>query len=156
MKDQHLSDADIQQFVLDKTECASNLVSHMQYCPYCREKAETYLIIISGIKQESKASFDFDLTSLVLEKIPATKKKFSGNGWFLYLTICLASVPAIFIYLYRDSFSNLFKIYIPEIGSGLSTIAIWLFASAILVIVIFQVVEIFKKYKRKADSLNYY
>jgi hypothetical protein len=156
MKDQHLSDADIQEFVLDKTECPSNLVSHMQYCPYCKEKAETYRILISGIKQERKPSFDFDLTSLVLNQIPATNKRFRWNGLFFYLTICLASIPAIFIYLYRDSFSNLFKIYIPEIGSGLSTLAIWLFASTILVIVIFQVVEIFKKYKQKTNTLNFY
>src|SRR5580704_9633567 len=101
MIDKHLADSDIQQFVLDKANCSLDVVAHIHQCVQCQAKAETYKLLFSEIKEQSKPSFDFDLSAAVLKQVTIEKPKFSLNSLPGYLVI-FSALAAIGIpsYLY--------------------------------------------------------
>lgn len=153
----HLSDIDIQQYVFNKTDCSMDIVEHIHECGYCKTKADEYLFLFSGIKQQPKPGFDFDLSGLVIKQIPLAKPVFSWNSFMGYciigLVIVVFGIPA---YLYRIYISYLFKKYILSIASGLSPVVFFLLITTVLIILIFQGIEMYKKYQKKIDTLNFY
>ena len=157
MISKHLSDADIQQYVSDKTYCGADTIAHILECEHCRAKAETYRLIFSGIKQQPKPSFDFDLSGLILQQISPAKPAFLLNSLQDYL-VAIIAVAAFGIagYLYRTHITYLFKKYILSMASGLSPFVIGLLITTALTILIFQSIELYKKHQRKIDALNFY
>jgi hypothetical protein len=157
MIDNHLSDGDIQQYVLNKAGCTMSIITHMHDCEYCSAKAETYKLIFSEIKQQPKPIFDFDLSAAVMEQISPEKPKFSLNslpGFVIILSALAAiGVPS---YLYKAKIIYFFKTYILGITSGISSIVIFLIGITFLIFLIFQCIEMYKKYQRKIDDLNFY
>ena len=157
MISKHLSDADIQQYVSDKTYCGADTIAHILECEHCRAKAETYRLIFSGIKQQPKPSFDFDLSGLILTQISPAKPAFLLNSLQGYLVAIIAvAVFGMGGYMYRAHALRLFKKYILSIVSGISPVVISLVITTALTILIFQSIELFKKYQRKIDDLNFY
>ncbi|HEY4874141.1 MAG TPA: hypothetical protein VIH86_01085 [Puia sp.] len=157
MIDKHLADSDIQEFVLDKANCSLDVVAHMHQCAQCQAKAETYKLLFSGIKELPKPVFDFDLSAAVLKQVTTEKSKFSLNSLPGYLVI-FSVLAAIGIpsYLYKTKIIHFFKTYILEITSGISSVVIYLVIVTFLIFLIFQCIEMYKKYLRKIDDLNFY
>jgi hypothetical protein len=78
---QHANDASIQEYVINKNNCSSQLVAHIQQCPECQAKATAYALIISAIQEQPAPVFDFNVTELVMPQLPqlappVTAKKF--------------------------------------------------------------------------------
>jgi hypothetical protein len=157
MTQQHLSDADIQQWVLDKQQCAPEIITHMNICEHCQVKAETYQLLFSEIKQQPKPVFNFDVSELVLPQLSHQSLESSGSRFLYYLIACFA-VAAIGVsaYLYRIQLNRLFKKYVLDISSGVSKGALYLLITTALTILIFQSIELYKKYQRKINDLNFY
>jgi hypothetical protein len=157
MIDNHLADVDIQQYVLDKANCKMNIITHMHDCEYCKEKAETYKLIFSEIKQQPKPAFDFNLSAAVLKQISIEKPKFSLNSLPGFLTI-LSALAAIGVpsYLFKAKIIYFFKTYILGITSGISSIVIFLIVITFLIFLIFQSVEMYGRYRQKNNALNFY
>ncbi|HSZ84886.1 MAG TPA: hypothetical protein VK787_02585 [Puia sp.] len=157
MIDKHLTDADIQEFVLEKTNCSLDVVAHMHQCVQCQAKAETYKLLFSEIKEQPKPAFAFDLSAAVLKQVTTEKSKFSLNslpGYFIILSVIAAiAIPS---YLYKVKIIQFYKTYILGIVSGVSSLVIYLMAITFLIFVIFQCIEMYKKYQRKIDDLNFY
>jgi hypothetical protein len=157
MIDKHLADADIQEFVLDKANCSLDVVAHIHQCAQCQAKAETYKLLFSEIKEQSKPAFDFDLSAAVLKQMTNEKSKFSLNSLPGYLVI-LSILAAIGIpsYVYKLKIIHFYKTYILGVVSGVSSLVMYLMAITFLIFVIFQCIEMYKKYQRKIDDLNFY
>jgi hypothetical protein len=157
MIDNHLTDIDIQQYVLNKADCNANIIMHMHDCEYCKTKAETYKLLFFEIKQQPKSAFDFDLSGLVLKQLPQAKPGFSLNSLPGY-SILLSFFAAVGIssYLYKAKIVYFFKTYILGITSGISSIVIFLVVATFLIFLIFQCIEMYRKYQRKIDDLNFY
>jgi hypothetical protein len=157
MTDNHLADADIQEFVLDKANCSLDVAAHIHQCAQCQAKAETYKLLFSEIKEQSKPVFDFDLSAAVLKQVVIEKPKFSLNSLPGYLVI-LSALAAIGIssYVYKLKIIHFYKTYILGVVSGVSSLVIYLMVITFLIFVIFQCIEMFKKYQRKIDDLNFY
>lgn len=157
MIDKHLDDLDIQQFVLDKANSGLDVVAHITQCPQCRAKAETYKLLFSEIKEQSKPVFNFDLSAAILKQVTTEKPKFSLNSLSGYLVIFSAlaaiGIPA---YLYKAKITLFFKRYILGITSGISSLVIYLVIVTFLIFLIFQAIEMYKKYQQKIDDLNFY
>jgi len=157
MTDQHLSEEIIQQYVLNKTSCGADTIAHMHECEYCREKAETYRLIFSEISHQPNPVFDFDIAKLVLPQLSAEKRIRSNYTFLFYFMGCFVIAGfGIAGYLYKNYLAGLFKKYIFSVSSGLSKGVLYLLLTAALFILIFQVVELYKKYQRKIDDLNFY
>ena len=148
MINDHLSDTGIQQFVFDKSNCGSNIIDHINVCDSCKAKAEAYQLLLSAIQQQTTPVFDFDLSSLVLSQIVQPKPKPALSRVFVFLFILTgASSIAVASWLFGDHFLNMF--------SGITSMAIYLTLTASVTFLFFQGIEMYKKYQKQMDALNF-
>ena len=66
----HLSEIELQQYALDESACAGELREHVAVCDNCRTEVMVYRLMLTGIKEEPKAEFSFDVVGLVLSQLP--------------------------------------------------------------------------------------
>ncbi len=148
MTSEHITDDDIQQFVLDETNCPSTIIDHMSICQNCRAKAETYKLLFLEIKRQAKPVFEFDLTKAVLSNI--VRKETVGSSTndlvWLFIIIGLSSV-AITIYLFGN--------YIVHVFVGISSMAMYLVVTTSVLLLLLQGIEMFRKYKKQMASLDF-
>jgi hypothetical protein len=147
MKSKHITDNEIQQFVLDETSCPFGTIDHMRVCRNCRAKAETYKLLFSEIKRQPKPAFDFDLTELVLSNIvhkEAVDSQTSALIW-LFTIIALGSV-VITIYLFGN--------YTIRVFAGVSSMAMYLVVTTSVLLLLLQGIQMFRKYRKQMASLD--
>ena len=53
----HLTDDEVQQYVVDRQHCEVKIVEHIHFCEVCRAKVEVYQMMIKGIKQQPQPAF---------------------------------------------------------------------------------------------------
>ena len=75
MKYLHLTDDEIQQYVLEKANGSDTIIEHIQECTHCKERAEEYSLLFRAIQQQEKPVFDFDLADLVLQQLPKSQSQ---------------------------------------------------------------------------------
>lgn len=143
---QHLSETVIQQYALDRSACDAQVHEHMAVCENCSAKSINYELLFSEIKAISKPAFDFDLSGLVLEKLPVDEQRFS----WIFLSISTFSFACLIIavYIFRDYLANIFR--------SISIMLLCLILVSALIIFIFHGVDVYKRYQRKMNSLNFY
>jgi len=148
MKIKHLSDTEIQQYVLDQSNCERPNIEHIASCDDCNAKADNYQLLFSGIQQQTKPAFSFNLSELVLAHLAAPKKVCSWEIFMVYLlAFSVITLMVISCYL-------LFKGYFSPLFTGFSTMVLYLAGIATLAILIFQSREIYKKYEQQMGTLN--
>jgi len=153
----HLSDFDIQQWVLDKANCEANIIDHIHECEHCKTKAETYQLLFSVIKEQPKPAFDFNLSEIILPQISPAQPALQRNT-IIKFTIAAITIIAFSItsYLYKAQINIFLKKYIFDITSGISKGAMYLLLTTALTLLIFQSIALYKKYQQKIDDLNFY
>jgi hypothetical protein len=148
MTDEHISDNNIQQYVLDKLNCMNDIIEHVDMCASCKAKADTYQLLFSAMKHQSKPTFEFDLTGLVLSGITdhePTNSKAASFTWVIALIgVCSICVTG---YLFGQYLINMFL--------SISAIALYLLFTAAITLICFQAVEMIKRYKRKIGKLDF-
>ncbi|HEV7348193.1 hypothetical protein [Telluribacter sp.] len=148
MTDEHISDNDIQQYVLDKPNCTNAIIEHVDICPSCKAKAHIYQLLFSAIKHQSKPIFEFDLAGLVLSCItnhkPANSKATSLVWPFAFFGVC--SICAIG-YLFGQHLINMFL--------SIPSISMYLVFTAAITLMCFQGIEMITKYKKKINKLDF-
>lgn len=148
MTGEHISDNDIQQYVLDKINCTNATIEHVDMCPGCKAKADTYQLMFSAIKQQSKPTFEFDLTGLVLSRLtdqePANSNATSLVWPLAFIGVCSICVTG---YLFGQHLINMFL--------SISAISMYLVFTAAITLICFQAIEMIRKYKRKIDKLDF-
>ena len=153
MTAKHLSDVELQQYALDKSNCTMGSITHINACASCQAEAAAYLVLFSRIKDQPKPVFDFDLSALVLEQlpnpIPAQSNRvwrFSLSAWLLaILCMVIVGVP---LYLFRINLWNMF--------AGISGVSTYIIFATAIFIVLFRILKMYKKYQRQMESLNFY
>jgi len=147
MKIKHLTDIDIQQYVLENTGSEKTVVEHIASCDICRSKAENYQLLFDTIQRQAKPVFDFNLSELVLAQLSQTKPANSSDILTVFIA-AFSGISSIFTvcYLYSGYFSNLF--------AGFSAIVFYLVVIAALSVSIFQGWELYSKYLRQMKTLN--
>ncbi|HVM88690.1 MAG TPA: hypothetical protein VMT76_10925 [Puia sp.] len=153
----HLSEEMIQQYVLDAAIYDADAVSHIHGCELCRSKAEAYQMLFAGIEQQPKPVFDFDLQELVMQQIPQAEPEVSPQRMPVFLLpVFIMATACIAAYFYRTNIIFYYKKYVLGISTGVSKSVLYLLTTAALAILIFQSIELYKKYQRKIDDLNFY
>jgi hypothetical protein len=149
MTNKHLNDAEIQQYVLQKTNCGVDIIEHIQHCRNCKIKAEQYTLLFEGIKQQEKPVFDFNLADLVLEQLPQSQHKGSYKKSFSYFIISISIFFVCdFFYLFGNNLLNLFW--------GIAPILIGLIITTVTSLLVFLCIDMYRKYQTQMKALNFY
>lgn len=143
----HLSENEIQQYVSEPLLCDESIAAHVVSCRSCNEQVKAYQLLYSGIQQQSKPAFDFDLSNLVLSQLDPAKPKFY---WEISVAYLFAVLGAVVILVSGIWFSK----YLSVSFTGSSTLFLYLFAAITLVTLLFQGFEIFRRYQKQMNALN--
>ncbi|HEU4860899.1 MAG TPA: hypothetical protein VFT15_13730 [Chitinophagaceae bacterium] len=148
MVTKHLTDEEVQQYVVDKQHCEMKIVEHMHLCGECKSKAEIYESLITGIKQQPQRTFNFDLSKLVVQQLPSPKEKASERLLFRLLLFIGVAVIGTGVYFFEGSFIYLFK--------GVGAILIYLIIITALTVCIGLFIDMYKKYNNEMKLLDSY
>ena len=70
MKNKHISEIELQQYVLCKDDCDMDIIEHINQCEKCKVEVEIYHLLFYEIKKQPETIFDFDLANLVMQHLP--------------------------------------------------------------------------------------
>jgi len=138
MKTAHPSDAELQQYAEDRVHCPEEVVMHVEDCPGCRASVMAYATLFEGLDQQPAVAFDFDVTALVMAKLPGER----NFRWVIAAIIFFGiAIPA---YLFRK---NAFYVF-----TGISTFFLALILAAAGVIMIWRIMALYKHYQKRLQQ----
>lgn len=144
----HPSEKEIQQFAIDQTVCDTATIIHIGACMECKAEVSNYRLVFSEIKQQSKPSFDFDLSALVLPQLPVAKTRLSPDqfisGFLIFFISCFVAIPVC-----------LFNKYILNMFGDISPFFIYAIIGSATVIVIYKTLMLYRKYQKQMQLLNF-
>lgn len=149
MKTIHASDKEIQQYTINKLDCEIRVAEHIHTCAQCNEAVLVYRELFIEIKDSPKASFDFDLSNLVLEQIPSPRRKFSLSDFPVHLVGI-----SCFIILCLLAFSM--RGYLTIIFPSLSTMMVLLISFSSITLLGFLSIETYKTYQDQLRKLDFF
>ena len=148
MKYSHPTGFEIQQYCLDPDSCSRALIDHIESCADCRAEVKAYRLVISGIKQEPKTVFDFDLTALVMQQLPQPAPRFSADrfiaGFLVIFISCFTGIPVI-----------LFHRYLLNMFTGIPPFFIYSMIACASLIVGLKTLDMYRKYKAQMRLLHF-
>lgn len=145
----HLTDDEVQQYVVDRQHCEMKIVEHIRLCGECKLKAEVYRSLITGIKQQPRPVFDFDLSVSVLNQLPAASTKTAGERSIMW---ALIFVSAGFL----AGAAYYFRSYIARMFEGMTAILIYLIAISVITVIAALVFDMYKKFQKEMKVLDLY
>jgi hypothetical protein len=148
MVTKHLTDDEVQQCAADRPNCEIRIVEHIHFCEKCRSKVEGYQLLITGIKQQPQAAFDFDLSKMVLQQLPSPALKVSNDKLLVWLFV---STGIIFIGGSLYFFQSYFDLF-----EGIKTIFIYLIVITAITVLVYLLVDMYKKYQKEMKVLDLY
>lgn len=147
MKDIHLSDLNIQEFVLNRSDSQVDTLTHLETCGHCRTKADQYRLLVSSIEGQAKPKFDFNLTELVLASVITTKTYKRINAIVYSLSALGLLVIVLVLLLFMENATVIFD--------GFKKITLYLLFVTTLVIAGFLGLEIYTGYTKKIKALKF-
>jgi hypothetical protein len=147
MVTKHLTDDEVQQYAVDKSNCEKRISEHIHVCEECRSKVEIYQLLITGIKQQPQPAFDFDLSKMVLQQLPSSKTSIANNNALIWI-FCFMGLAflggAIYLFI---SYFDLFE--------GIKTIFIYLIAITAITVLVYLIIDMYKKYQKEMKVLDF-
>jgi hypothetical protein len=147
MNNYHPADSDIQQYALDKNSCAKELVSHIETCSFCQEALTQYRLLFSGIREQEKPVFEFDVQALILNHL-VTENSVTRADRIVgaFLVLFAFSIVGIPLYLFRTNILNVF--------AGISPFFIYSILICASLFVSYKSLELYFNYKKQMRFLN--
>ena len=146
MKINHLSDSDIQEYVLEEPQEIS-VRQHIHGCNDCMAKVEVYRRMIAGIQEQHSAEFDFNLSESIISRIEERNSFYFYTN--LFWLVAMIGVAAIVITGY------LFWRYIFNVLPGVSDMAMYFAVTTASMLFLFLALDMVRKYKRQMNALNF-
>jgi hypothetical protein len=148
MVTKHLTDDEVQQCAIDKSNCETWIDKHIHLCEECRSKVEVYQLLITGIRQQPQPAFDFDLSDLVVQQLPSPKEK-TSDGLLLWVLLFIGiGFMGTALYYFEVSFVYLFR--------GIAAIFIYLIIITALTVFTGLFIDMYKKYDNEMKLLDSY
>jgi hypothetical protein len=148
MNNIHFSEKEIQQYALDKSTCRPELIHHIESCPSCMKEVKNYQLIFTEIKQIPAAAFDFDLSGLVLGQLPKPAPYLTADrfiaGFLVIFICCCVGIPFI-----------LFRLYLLNMFSGIPPFFIYAIIISVSAVLIFKILDMYKKFHRQMQLINF-
>ena len=148
MVTKHLTDDEVQHYAVDKLGCEKRIAEHIHFCEECRSKVEVYQLLITEIKQQPQPVFDFDLSKMVLQQLPSTKTTIA-NDKALVLIFGFMGIAFLggAIYIFQRYF---------DLFEGMKTIFIYLIVITAITVLIYLLIDMYKKYQKEMKVLDLY
>jgi hypothetical protein len=143
MKDEHLSDDELQMIAIAQQKDPAILL-HVENCACCQEQIAVYKLLILGLNEQPAPEFDFDLTGIVLQQLPAATTKKAGKNIKPFV---IAAFVALALYFFRNNFLHL--------ATGISSDFLLAGIIACLCILVFKAVSLYRAYQRQIEKLNF-
>ena len=145
---EHPSDAELQQFALGETKNETGIGAHIQLCDKCKAVVANYRLMFSAIGSEEKPVFDFNLSALVLKKIQPANTAYSEDRLIFYIGFVLMGLLGIGCYWYKE--------FLSRVWIGFGSMFMYLLLATAIIVLVFQAVDIYKRYQYKIKSLDFY
>lgn len=146
MTENHLTDAEIQEYAFQKESCTRTVGEHMAQCGSCKMKAEEYVLLFKIIQEEKKPDFDFNLSELVINQLPVNQLKeptVSGSfGW----AIGIGTIGIILVVFWNTLLSLVWS---------LTPILTGLIITTVFSLAAFLYIDMYKKHSNKMKALNF-
>ncbi|MET0243964.1 MAG: hypothetical protein ABW174_10865 [Flavitalea sp.] len=156
MKMEHLSEELVQQLAIEPGSINAGQKQHLYDCAECAARVADYKLLFADINDLPAPSFEFDLAAMVLEQLPAlhaepvsiskTKDQPKAIPWMIAAAIAAIALMGLPFYYFRADITSML--------SGLSTMITALAIIIVVLIAIFQVVDEYRKYNKRINSLN--
>lgn len=139
----HLTETEIQLYITEPEAISSQLATHVEGCSLCQSKAANYVLLFKNIHDETKPEFDFNLSALVLERLPVPKHSFPWAAILVsILSFALIAISAIF-------FGSALVAIVRRISGVLLTIT----ATGTGMIIAFQAIEMLKEHQKRMQNV---
>lgn len=149
MKQEHLTENELQQFVLEPQEANPEQAAHVAECAKCAAAIANYRLMFPALSTMEKPVFNFDAEKLVMATLPVSTTRKTGYPWFsIGISAASAAMVAIPLFIMRNYYTNMF--------TSIPATVIYLVAATTLTIIIFQCRELLTSYRQKMRLLNYY
>lgn len=148
MTNKHLTDTEVQQYVLQKINNNVDIAEHIGHCAFCKTKTEQYSLLFEEIKQLEKPVFDFILADLVIEQLPESQPGLYFERTFLYTIIFIGIFFISLLYLFGNKLLNLFEVITPIVTG--------LIITTVISLSVFLCVDMYRQYQTKVKALNFY
>jgi hypothetical protein len=149
MKQEHLSENELQQFALVQQETDHELAAHVHACAKCAAAISNYRAMFSALSAVEKPVFDFDIEKQVLAQLAVSTTAKSRYSWPALLMYTIAVIiVAIPFFVMSSYFKNLF--------TGIPDMILYMIIVTTLTIVIFQCGEMLAAYRKKMNVLKFY
>lgn len=99
----HLSDAEIQQYASDEARSDHTSRAHIANCYHCSAHVKFYQAIARNVTSSPGEAFDFELAPLVLAKLPAQKAKKAGEWVFVACVSAIGIIAGIGLFWYLNT-----------------------------------------------------
>lgn len=148
MKALHLTDEEIQEYVLDGSASDIAIVEHAGSCEKCKARIANYQLLFAGIKQQRSDVFDFNLAELVVAQLPSARPRPVSDNFFVYLVVLAAVIlGGVALYYFRS--------YIVTLFTGIVPLFIYLTVTTVITLSIILSLDMYKTYQRKMRSLDF-
>ncbi|WP_276503968.1 hypothetical protein [Terrimonas pollutisoli] len=144
MLDKHLTDEEIQRFLLDGKQSNSNMADHLRVCNDCKARVATYELLFAGIAEQEKPCFEFNLAELVVAQLP--KKQVAADRLPIFLLA--------FVMILLGGAGYVFRQYLALLFAGIGSLAVYLMIISVFVILLFFCLDMYKNYQRKMQALD--
>jgi hypothetical protein len=148
MKHSHPSELQIQEYALDKSNCTTEVISHIESCAECSVDVKTYFLLFKKIADQPAPAFEFDLSTLVVSQLEHANPKLSVDhfvgGFLVIFSSCSIGIP---LFIFRNNILYIFN--------GVPPFFIYSILGSTSVIVIAKILLMFKKYHNQIRLLNF-
>ena len=147
MKNMHLSELEIQDFALGRTNCPGEVMEHIKSCADCRAEIRVYEALFSGIDQQTAPTFDFDISTLVIPQLKSQNPRLTPDYFIAgFLMIFASGCIGIPVYIFRRNIQYMF--------SGVPVFFIYAIIATTSVFVAVKIFLMYKKYQHQMRYLN--
>lgn len=148
MISQHISEEDIQLYVLDASQVKEETMQHLEHCTACKAKVREYEMLFTGIGSLPKASFDFDVVALVLPQLPEKKKVSSYKiAGIAMVVIAVAGLISLLFLLLQYRLNELWQNISPWVIGLISVVAVAFIGISLW--------EMYERYRQQLKKLNF-
>jgi hypothetical protein len=147
MTNKHPSDEILQGLVLHEEEASPEVKSHMASCGQCQAAVQVYRHLFISIGKLQAPVFDFDVSTVVLERLAERKKHRVSSPLFVYLLAALFALAIIIpLYIFKTNMMNLF--------SGISDFFLFLMLASAGALILFRGYVLVKQFQEQFRVLK--
>lgn len=147
MKNEHLTDEEIQQMAVEPETGTPAMHKHLLHCSHCARQATQYRLLMQGLHAMPHETFDFDISAAVMARLPQEQKK--TDKWLA--GVLVMAMVAMLVTVIILAGQNLVQLFV-----YLQPVLVYLIATGTICLMAFLGLDTYRKYKEQMKTLNFY